>query len=94
MRSTLTERTGLGGLTDGTALSGLGDEPVQNGQELVFIGTGLRKDELTVALTECLLDGAEHAAGPRAWTAFEDPFPAWDEYAIQDDHDHEHAALT
>ncbi|MDH6708341.1 G3E family GTPase [Kitasatospora sp. MAA19] len=84
MRSAATGRTGL------TTLTGLTDEQAHSGQELVFIGTGLRKDELRAALTHCLLDDAEHAAGPRAWTAFEDPFSEWDEYALQDDHDHQH----
>lgn len=96
MRSAATGRTGLTaltGLTDATGLTGLtdlNDEQAHSGQELVFIGTGLRQDELRAALTDCLLDDAEHAAGPHAWTAFEDPFPEWDEYALQDDHDHQH----
>ncbi|MFF9641197.1 GTP-binding protein [Kitasatospora aureofaciens] len=87
MRSTMTGPTGL---ADATALTGLGGEQAQSGQELVFIGTGLRKDDLRAALTRCLLDGAEHAAGPHAWTAFEDPFPQWDEYGLQEDHAHDH----
>ncbi|MDH6143447.1 hypothetical protein P3T35_005482 [Kitasatospora sp. GP30] len=100
MRSTLGPAVDLAGLTDATALTGLGAEQVQSGQELVFIGTGLRKGELRAALTHCLLDDAEHAAGPHAWMAFEDhppafgrevPPTAWDEYELLQDHDHSHA---
>ncbi|MFF2080487.1 GTP-binding protein, partial [Kitasatospora sp. NPDC058162] len=91
MRPIMSPPTYPAGLADATALTGLGDEQVHSGQELVFIGTGLRKDELRAALTRCLLDDAEHAAGPRVWTAFEDPFPGWDEYELQQEHDHSHA---
>jgi G3E family GTPase len=62
------------------------------GQELVFIGTSLRKDELSAALARCLLDDAEHLAGPSAWAAYDDPFPAWGQIAPLDDHGHDHAA--
>ncbi len=34
----------------------------------------------------CLLDDAEWAAEPEAWSRMNDPFPAWD----IEDHDHEH----
>ncbi|WP_329576427.1 GTP-binding protein [Kitasatospora sp. NBC_01250] len=80
--------------TDASLLTGVGRQDVQNGQELVFIGTGLREAELRAALTGCLLDDAEQAAGPGGWTAFADPFPEWDESALQDDlhtHTHTHA---
>ncbi|WP_078911634.1 GTP-binding protein [Streptomyces sp. NRRL WC-3742] len=50
------------------------------GQELVFIGTGLRRDELRAALDSCLLEEVEVAAGQETWSALEDPFPAWEEY--------------
>ncbi|MFI9270871.1 GTP-binding protein [Kitasatospora sp. NPDC052896] len=58
-----------------------------SGQELVFIGTELAADALRTALTGCLLDEAEHAAGPRAWVGLDDPFPAWDPH---DHHDTDH----
>ncbi|GAA2057525.1 MULTISPECIES: GTP-binding protein [Streptomyces] len=61
------------------------------GQELVFIGTGLDKDALRAALTACLLDDTEWAAGPRGWAEYDDPFPAWDADHLQD-HDHDHGA--
>ncbi|MGW0734914.1 GTP-binding protein [Streptomyces sp. NPDC002851] len=54
-----------------------GDDPVQ-GQELVFIGTGLRHQELRDALARCLLTDAELTAGPEHWTSMADPFPEWD----------------
>ncbi|MEK2476194.1 GTP-binding protein [Streptomyces noursei] len=57
--------------TVGTA--GAPDEPLgPSGQELVFIGTGLRPEPLRAALAACLLDPGEPAP-----TAAEDPFPAW-----------------
>ncbi|MEU1818439.1 GTP-binding protein [Streptomyces roseifaciens] len=59
------------------------------GQELVFIGTGLRSEELRAALADCLMqDGEGLPAG--------DPFPAWDTYGIDDacEHEHERSALV
>ncbi|MFI0150492.1 GTP-binding protein [Streptomyces lydicus] len=52
------------------------------GQELVFIGTGLRAEELRAALTGCLLADGERPAG--------DPFPAWDTYGLDASRVHEH----
>ena len=56
-----------------------GESPVQ-GQELVFIGTGLRRQSLRLALSRCLLTEMELAtyAVDLAHTAYEDPFPAWE----------------
>lgn len=42
--------------------------------ELVLIGLGLDKEELTATLDNCLLTDQELAAD---WSAFQDPFPAW-----------------
>jgi len=53
------------------------------GQELVFIGTGLRADELRTALSACLADDGE--AVPR-----HDPFPVWDTHGIDDACEHDH----
>ncbi|MEW2134703.1 GTP-binding protein [Streptomyces sp. NPDC005435] len=47
------------------------------GQELAFIGTDLRTEELYSALTGCLLTDGESPPT-------DDPFPAWDTYGIDD----------
>ncbi|MFV8132792.1 GTP-binding protein [Streptomyces syringium] len=57
------------------------------GQELVFIGTGLRSEEIRIALARCLMQDGESL--PAA-----DPFPAWDTYGIDDTCEHEHPALV
>ncbi|WP_030214502.1 GTP-binding protein [Streptomyces bikiniensis] len=65
--------------------AGAQDPGAPQGQELVFIGTGLRPEALQTALTECLL--AEGETPPAA-----DPFPEWDAYGFGDDScEHEHA---
>lgn len=58
-------------------------------QELVLLGRALDVAALTARLDACLLTDAEMAAGPAAWAACADPFPAWDD-AFDDGHDHDH----
>ena len=48
-------------------------------QELVFIGTGMDKAAITVALNACLLD--TEGFTPDQWTGLPDPFPAWGQRA-------------
>ncbi len=47
-------------------------------QEIVFIGAGMDREDLTHQLDACLLREAEFAAGPAAWGRLRDPFPAWE----------------
>ncbi|MCP9956854.1 GTP-binding protein [Streptomyces sudanensis] len=58
-----------------------GPETTQ-GQELVFIGTGLRPGALRSALESCLLAPGETAPA-------DDCFPAWETYGIEDACEHE-----
>ncbi|NGO42354.1 GTP-binding protein [Streptomyces ureilyticus] len=58
-----------------------------SGQELVFIGTGLRAEALRAALADCLMRDGES-------TPTVDPFPAWDTYGIDDACEHEHSELV
>lgn len=51
--------------------SGARDADTTQGQELVFIGTGLRPEALQAALTACLMADGERLPP-------HDPFPAWD----------------
>jgi G3E family GTPase len=46
-------------------------------QQLVYIGQGLDKQEMQLALLNCLLTDEELALGPEGWEAMSDPFPAW-----------------
>lgn len=54
------------------------------GQEIVFIGVRLDRDELRAMLDDALLTDAEYAAGPAVWAGYPDPFPTWEPV-------HEHA---
>ncbi|MBV1938231.1 GTP-binding protein [Streptomyces sp. BV286] len=65
------------------------DPEAVQGQELVFIGVGLRAEPLRAALTKCLLTQAERPP-------YDDPFPTWDTAGIDDtcEHEHEHAAAS
>lgn len=53
------------------------EDPLSFGQDLGFIGLDLDGLALITALDHAALSDAELAAGPRAWRAFPDPFPAW-----------------
>lgn len=69
---------GIGGLSDWVKSNW--QEPFgDRRQEIVFIGAGMDREELTRQLDACLLTEDEFAAGPKAWARYEDPFPDWDE---------------
>ena len=48
-------------------------------QEIVLIGVGMDRAALTAMLDACLLSDDEMRGGPPRWSAFGDPFGAWDE---------------
>lgn len=50
-------------------------------QELVFIGQGLREEDIKQALNNCLLSEEEMALGKEYWLSLPDPFPAWEQAA-------------
>ncbi|MFD4830700.1 GTP-binding protein [Streptomyces uncialis] len=62
--------------------SGARDAGTSQGQELVFIGTGLRAERLQGALADCLLADGEPAPDT-------DAFPLWETYGIEDACEHE-----
>lgn len=63
--------------------SGVRDAGSTQDQELVFIGTDLRPDALRAALEACLMGDGEGVP-------YDDPFPAWDTYGVDDACEHEH----
>lgn len=63
--------------------SGARGADTTQGQELVFIGTGLRTEALRAAVAGCLM--AERETLPPG-----DPFPAWDTFGIDDACEREH----
>lgn len=65
--------------------SGARGPDTTQGQELVFIGTGLRADALRAALDACLL-------APDEAVPAEDEFPEWETHGIDDTCEHEPAA--
>lgn len=46
-------------------------------QELVLIGIDMDEAALRARLDACLLNDAEYASSPAAWTQLPDPFPRW-----------------
>jgi G3E family GTPase len=67
---------GIGGLADWVKSNW--QEPFgDRRQEIVFIGAGMNREDLTARLDACLLTEREFAAGPRDWMRHEDPFPSW-----------------
>ncbi|CAN98416.1 CobW/P47K family probable [Sorangium cellulosum So ce56] len=58
-------------------------------QEIVFIGVDMVREELTRGLDACLLTPDEVAAGPAAWSRFQDPFPAWEDASEPDEQERE-----
>ncbi|WP_019545493.1 GTP-binding protein [Streptomyces sulphureus] len=63
--------------------SGAHESDSPQGQELVFIGTGLHASALHAALSGCLMTSSESVPPV-------DPFPEWDTYGIDDHCEHEH----
>eukprot|EP00854_Cymbomonas_tetramitiformis_P007037 gene7037-8393_t len=56
-------------------------------QELVWIGSQMKRYELIGALDKCLLTQAEMEMGTEKWAeVFEDPLPEWD----MEEHEHDH----
>lgn len=47
------------------------------GQEIVFFGEHLDRDQILGSLEACLLTDDELIAGPSSWVGYDDPFPAW-----------------
>ncbi|RZT86019.1 G3E family GTPase [Pseudonocardia sediminis] len=57
------------------------------GQEIVFIGLGVRADAVHARLDPALLTDDELLGGPASWRRFDDPLPAWEDDAL---HEHSH----
>lgn len=55
-------------------IDGVGDAR----QEIVLIGIDMNEAALRQRLDACLLSDAEMTQGPRAWLAYDNPFPAWE----------------
>ncbi len=53
------------------------DPEAPAGQELVLMGSGLRRAAIVDALGSALLTPGELLEGPMAWAGYADPFPAW-----------------
>jgi G3E family GTPase len=47
------------------------------GNELVFIGQNLNKEEMIEKLNQCLITDQEDALGVPHWKTFNDPLPKW-----------------
>eukprot|EP00752_Nemacystus_decipiens_P015023 g13379.t1 len=52
-------------------------------QEIVFIGIGMDREKIETALDAALITDEELAAGPEAWSRFEDPIPSWEPQAAE-----------
>ena len=65
---------------DDLALIQEGWDPIygDRGNEVVFIGTELEKDEMYGLLLDCLLTDEEDQKGVPYWETLNDPFPRWD----------------
>jgi G3E family GTPase len=50
---------------------------IRPGQEIVFIGVKLDRDQVLGLMTSALLTDSELAEGPQRWVAYTDPLPAW-----------------
>ncbi|KZN35212.1 hypothetical protein N480_19400 [Pseudoalteromonas luteoviolacea S2607] len=60
------------------AIADMWEEPFGDmRQELVFIGQGLDKEDITSRLDKCLLAPEELAQGQSFWAKLPDPFPDW-----------------
>jgi G3E family GTPase len=51
---------------------------LEPGQEIVFIGIRMDRDDVQRLLRSALLTDAEYAAGERDWVRYPDPLPAWE----------------
>jgi G3E family GTPase len=50
---------------------------IRPGQEIVFIGVKLDRDQVLGLMTSALLTDSELAEGPQRWVAYTDPLPPW-----------------